>query len=105
MSALQATLDATADGILVVDELGKVVSFNRRFSEMWRMPLERVATWSDDEAIAFVLDQLKDPGRFVTKVMEVYAHPDEESHDRLWEQAVRSLGIEPATLIPTQGVN
>lgn len=29
----------------------------------------------------------------------------EESHDRIWEQAVRSLGIEPATLIPTQGVN
>jgi len=29
----------------------------------------------------------------------------EESHDRLWEQAVRSLGIEPATLIPSQGVN
>jgi putative transcriptional regulator len=29
----------------------------------------------------------------------------EESHDRIWEQAVRSLGIEPATLIPSQGVN
>ena len=29
----------------------------------------------------------------------------EESHERLWEQAVRSLGIEPATLIPSQGVN
>lgn len=28
-----------------------------------------------------------------------------ESHERIWEQAVRSLGIEPATLIPSQGVN
>ncbi len=83
VATLQATLDATADGILVVDDLGRVLSFNRRFSEMWRMPPDRVAAWSDDEAIAFVLDQLKDPGRFVTKVMEVYAHPDEESHDRL----------------------
>jgi putative transcriptional regulator len=25
--------------------------------------------------------------------------------DRLWELAVRSLGIEPATLVPSQGVN
>ena len=83
VSLLQATLDATADGILVVDERGKVASFNRRFAEMWRMPEERLGTWSDDEAIAFVLDQLKDAGRFVTKVMEVYAHPEEESHDRL----------------------
>jgi putative transcriptional regulator len=29
----------------------------------------------------------------------------EAPHERLWEQAVRSLGIEPATLIPSQGVN
>src|SRR5262245_6199516 len=29
----------------------------------------------------------------------------EESHERVWEQAVRSLGIEPATLVPSQGVN
>jgi putative transcriptional regulator len=29
----------------------------------------------------------------------------EESHERLWEQAVRSLGIEPATLVPSQGIN
>lgn len=29
----------------------------------------------------------------------------EESHGRVWEQAVRSLGIEPATLVPSQGVN
>jgi putative transcriptional regulator len=28
-----------------------------------------------------------------------------ESHERVWEQAVRSLGIEPATLISSQGVN
>jgi putative transcriptional regulator len=29
----------------------------------------------------------------------------EADHERVWEQAVRSLGIEPATLVPSQGVN
>jgi putative AlgH/UPF0301 family transcriptional regulator len=29
----------------------------------------------------------------------------EEPHERLWEQSVRSLGIEPATLISSHGVN
>jgi putative transcriptional regulator len=29
----------------------------------------------------------------------------EVSHERVWEQAVRSLGIEPATLVPSQGIN
>jgi putative transcriptional regulator len=29
----------------------------------------------------------------------------EPEHHRIWERAVRSLGIEPATLVPSQGVN
>lgn len=39
-------------------------------------------------------------------VVPVSAHlVFDESHSRLWEQSVRSLGIDPATLVATQGVN
>ena len=38
VSLLKAALDATADGILVVDRAGKIVSFNLRFVDMWRLP-------------------------------------------------------------------
>ncbi len=38
LSLLTATLDSTADGILVVDAAGRITSFNRRFCEMWRLP-------------------------------------------------------------------
>ena len=37
VSVLQATLESTADGILVVDEGGNVLSQNRRLSDMWRV--------------------------------------------------------------------
>jgi len=37
---LQATLEATADGILVTDLQGQVKSFNRRFAEIWSVPPE-----------------------------------------------------------------
>ena len=66
-SVLAATLESTADGILVVDRTGTITNVNGRFAEMWRLPLETLHS-SDDDALALVLDQLSDPGAFVAKV-------------------------------------
>jgi len=82
-SLLNATLDATADGILVTDRDGKIVTFNQQFIDMWKIPPAVAASRNDDNAIAYVLDQLKDPGSFVKKVMELYSAPDSESFDTL----------------------
>ena len=38
LSLVTATLDATADGILVMDNSGYFTSFNRQFTRMWRFP-------------------------------------------------------------------
>jgi PAS domain S-box-containing protein len=83
MSLLRATLESTADGILVVDSNGKIVSFNRKFIEMWRIPASIVASRDDNQALAFVLDQLRDPEKFVKKVRDLYGHPDSQSYDWL----------------------
>jgi diguanylate cyclase (GGDEF)-like protein len=80
-SLLLATLEATADGILVVDRAGKIVRFNDRFRRLWRIPDEILVSRDDDRAIAYVLSQLKDPEAFIAKVQELYANPDEESFD------------------------
>lgn len=83
VSLLQATLDATTDGILVVDENGKMVNFNRKFIEMWRIPDFVAESRDDNRALAWVLDQVKDPERFIKKVKELYAQPDSKSYDWL----------------------
>ena len=67
----------------MVDHTGKIAAFNRRFAEMWRLPDEVLGSGDDDQAIAFVLDQLADPYAFLTKVRELYSRPDDESQDVL----------------------
>jgi PAS domain S-box-containing protein len=83
LSLLQATLESTADGILVVDGNGKIAAFNRRFAEMWRVPEEMLQRGEDEKVILSVLHQLAHPGSFVEKVRELYAQPDAESQDVL----------------------
>src|SRR5262249_30040266 len=47
LSLLSATLESTADGILVVDLGGRVTSYNRKFATMWRLPEALLATGQD----------------------------------------------------------
>ena len=83
LSLLNATLDSTADGILVVDGENNITSFNQRFVDMWRIPTAIIETREDQAALGFVLDQLANPDAFIAKVNEVYAKPDAESNDML----------------------
>lgn len=83
LSLLRATLEATTEGILVVDNNGRMVNFNRKFTEMWRIPESVLQSRDDNKALAWVLDQLKDPERFIKKVKELYAQPDSKSYDWL----------------------
>lgn len=80
-SLLEATLESTADGILVVDQEGRIIRYNQKFVELWGIPDSVLETRDDSRALAYVLAQLKDPDGFLKKVNELYAHPDEESFD------------------------
>jgi diguanylate cyclase (GGDEF)-like protein/PAS domain S-box-containing protein len=83
LSLLNATLDATADGILVVDLDGHITSFNERFTEMWGIPADVLDSRDDTAALTYVLAQLADPDSFVAKVRELYSQPDAESYDTI----------------------
>jgi PAS domain S-box-containing protein len=81
LSLLTATLESTADGILVVDSAGRFTSFNSRFVELWRMPEPILAARDDAAAVSFVVAQLAEPEAFKAKVRELYASPEAESFD------------------------
>jgi PAS domain S-box-containing protein len=83
LSLLESTMESTADGILVADGKGGIVRFNGKFVEMWRIPGTVLAAQDDNVAIAFVLDQLKDPESFVATVRDLYGAPEKVSFDTL----------------------
>ena len=80
-SLLKATLESTADGILVVDINGKIVSFNQKFVDMWNIPQSVISTLDHEKTLAYVFDQLKRPDEFYEKVKALYADPEAESLD------------------------
>jgi signal transduction histidine kinase/PAS domain-containing protein len=79
----RATLESTADGLLVVDTGGRFVSYNHQFVEMWAIPEEAAVEGNDERALSLVLHQLRDPEKFLAKVHELYATPEAESFDVL----------------------
>ncbi|HEX9129978.1 MAG TPA: PAS domain S-box protein [Gemmatimonadaceae bacterium] len=83
LSLLRATLESTADGILVVDLNGKILSFNQKVADMWGIPPEVFASGDDQRAINMALEKLVNPDDFVAKMMELYRHPEESSYDVL----------------------
>src|SRR5215467_3765568 len=82
-SLLEATIEATADGLLVVDLDGKVKTHNQRFLSLWGIPAELAGHRDDEKLLSFVFDQLEDPEQFRRGVQEIYGHPDRESFDIL----------------------
>lgn len=82
-SLLEATLESTANGILVVDREGKITAFNKRFIQMWRIPEELAVLYQDDKMLSYVLDQLADPEHFLSLIDQLYNHPFESRTDTL----------------------
>jgi PAS domain S-box-containing protein len=80
---LEAQGEASIDGILFVADDRRMLSYNRRFVEMWGIPPEVVALKSDDAAIGAVLAKLQDPDAFLARVTYLYEHPQEESRDEI----------------------
>jgi diguanylate cyclase (GGDEF)-like protein/PAS domain S-box-containing protein len=76
VAILRAQQEATLDGILVVDDKGSILSYNRRFLEMWGIPEETARAADDNELLGFASDKVEDWDEFIELVNHLYTHPD-----------------------------
>jgi diguanylate cyclase (GGDEF)-like protein/PAS domain S-box-containing protein len=83
VSLLDATLETTADGIVVVSCEGQITGINDQYLKMWGMPAELVAAEDPMALITFIAGQLVHPQHFLDKVTALYADRSLQSHDVL----------------------
>jgi diguanylate cyclase (GGDEF)-like protein len=65
---LQATLESTADGILVTDLAGHIRSFNQRFAQLWEVPPELLRQRDDDAVLECMLRGVNDPADYMRRL-------------------------------------
>ncbi|XYI00647.1 response regulator [Sorangium sp. So ce1128] len=80
-SLLEATLESTADGILVVDSARRVVRHNHRLAQMWRIPGDVLANGSADAFFAFACGQLRESEIFLQSIHDLCAEPEASAVD------------------------
>ncbi|HJV67166.1 MAG TPA: PAS domain S-box protein [Geomonas sp.] len=81
VSLLNATLESTADGIVVRGLDGRITAYNRKFVEMWNLPSSLLETNDDKLLRMFAKEQLKDPEKFLATTELLYEKPELESRD------------------------
>ena len=83
LAVLRATLESTADGILVVNAAGRIETFNRNFAEMWHLPEQETDGTNEARLLHTLLDQLVVPEEFLVRIRDLYAGSEDEVFDVL----------------------
>jgi len=81
VSLLNATLESTADGILVVELSGKVLGCNTRFAAMWNVPSEMLARRDGREIANFMSAQVGGQAQSKGRFQDFLTYPEAESFD------------------------
>lgn len=74
---MEAQVNSSIDGILVVDSVGNKILQNQRMNEIWEIPPHISNDVDDAPQIRFVASRVKDPKAFVAMIKELEAHPDQ----------------------------
>jgi PAS domain S-box-containing protein len=98
LSQLRATLEATGDGILVIDWHGRIVNMNRLFSKMWNLP-EELMQMRDDAAIhRFLAEHVIEDELCRTRLQEIVNSGETEDIFRLGDGRVFECRSRPQYL-------
>jgi PAS domain S-box-containing protein len=100
---LSTQQETSLDGILIVDEKGRILNYNRKFTEIWGIPEHLIASRIDEPVLLFVVGQNADPEAFLSRVRYLYDHKEETSFEELNLKDGRILERFSAPIISDRG--
>jgi PAS domain S-box-containing protein len=80
-SLLKATLESTADGILVIDTEGRMTAHNDKYLEMWGIPADLIAQGKEPDMHSVMVRQVRDPVGFTSVTDRLKLQNSHISHD------------------------
>jgi signal transduction histidine kinase/CheY-like chemotaxis protein len=78
---LEAQYDATQEGILVVSDDLRLVSWNQRFVEMWQVPQEVLRSGSEMNLLEHARELVVDADQFAQTIGRLYSDPQATCQD------------------------
>ncbi|XAH21879.1 EAL domain-containing protein [Xylophilus sp. GW821-FHT01B05] len=94
---LRATLESTADGLLVCGLDGSIRAFNRRFAQIWGVPKELLLQRDDAAVHAMLAASIEHPAPYEERLAELAQSMDTEATDVL---RLRSGRVLQRTVLP-----
>jgi len=83
LALVRATLECATDGIVMLDEGGKVTGFNENFLKMWGIPREAMSAVDHLQLLEMSCHRFRDPGQFLARIEDISAASLPEGFDLL----------------------
>ena len=80
---LSTQQETSLDAILVVDDSGRIINYNRQFTALWGIPEDLVAKRDDEPVLQYLTEYLPDQKAFLSRVRYLYEHREEKSFEEL----------------------
>ncbi|MBN2418569.1 MAG: response regulator [Deltaproteobacteria bacterium] len=80
---LSTQQETSIDGIIVVDDEGRILTYNRRFIDMWRLSDNVMHRGSGNYALLNVRDKILDPSDFLSQIKYFTENPGEKGFQEL----------------------
>ncbi|ABM95465.1 EAL domain-containing protein [Methylibium petroleiphilum] len=100
VAELRATLESTAEGILVTDLHGAIRGCNQLFAQLWDMPVELLTQRDDSQILEWMRGHVVDEQRFVERMGELDRDPLLRASDVL---RLRSGRVLERVVLPQYG--